>query len=166
MQCQGGSVITRGCTKRICRKGKWKTEINKAICCYDQKAYEPNQIISKSTAEDGCTVITIECKMEWSMATVVNISSSCSTCSTCEKPVLMTTGEMPVLMTTGEMPVLMTTVEMPVVMTTGEMPVVMTTVEMPIITILLGLGVQLWKALAQFLGNILHASNTFLELLF
>ena len=140
MQFQGGSVITRGCTKRICRKGKWKTEINKAICCYDQKAYEPTQIISKSTAEDGCTVITIECKMEWSMAnTVVKNSSSCSTCSTCEMPVLMTTGEMPVLMTTG------------------EMPVVMTTGEMPIITILFGLCVQLWKALAQFLGNILHA---------
>jgi len=52
--------------------------MNKAICCHERIAYKPNKIISTSTAEDGCTVLTIECKEEGNVAkTVVRQTSNC-----------------------------------------------------------------------------------------
>eukprot|EP00092_Neocalanus_flemingeri_P017335 GFUD01018750.1.p1 GENE.GFUD01018750.1~~GFUD01018750.1.p1 ORF type:complete len:194 (-),score=32.26 GFUD01018750.1:135-716(-) len=73
-----GDFYMEGCLRITCKNGVWRPSLEETVCCYQRQAYTPHTIITATTAQDGCTTSSIECRLDSGNAKmIVQVENSC-----------------------------------------------------------------------------------------
>merc|ERR1719508_158799 len=76
---EDGESHTEGCLKQLCTNGVWVSSLDDTVCCYENEAFQPNTLITTTTAQDGCTTTSMVCMLDGNKARMVfNVENNCA----------------------------------------------------------------------------------------